>query len=213
MANKISIVVVDDHSLFRAGVIQTLMMDRGLDVVGEGGSGAAAIELAQSKKPDIMLLDISMPGNGIEAAREIALLDHPVRVIMLTVSEIDENIMSALEAGAVGYVLKGIEAAHLIEAVKSVAAGNSFISPNLTLRLLANVKRQSVPSLMSSLSEREKTILQLVSKGMSNREVGEQLDILEKTVKFHMTRIMAKIKARNRVEATLIARREWGSEE
>lgn len=213
MASKISIVVVDDHSLFRAGVIQTLMMDRGLDVVGEGGSGAAAIELAQSKKPDIMLLDISMPGNGIEAAREIALLDHPVRVIMLTVSEIDENIMSALEAGAVGYVLKGIEAAHLIEAVKSVAAGNSFISPNLTLRLLANVKRQSVPSLMSSLSEREKTILQLVSKGMSNREVGEQLDILEKTVKFHMTRIMAKIKARNRVEATLIARREWGSEE
>lgn len=213
MANKISIVVVDDHSLFRAGVIQTLMMDRGLDVVGEGGSGAAAIELAQSKKPDIMLLDISMPGNGIEAAREIALLDHPVRVIMLTVSEIDENIMSALEAGAVGYVLKGIEAAHLIEAVKSVAAGNSFISPNLTLRLLANVKRQSVPSLMSSLSDREKTILQLVSKGMSNREVGEHLDILEKTVKFHMTRIMAKIKARNRVEATLIARREWGSEE
>ena len=131
---------------------------------------------------------------------------------MLTVSEDDENIMSALEAGAVGYVLKGIEATPLIEAVKSVAAGNSFISPNLTLRLLANVKRKSTPSPLARLSVQEGKILRLVSKGMSNREVGAQLGILEKTVKFHMTRIMAKIKARNRVEASLIARQEWGDE-
>ena len=212
MVEKISVVVVDDHSLFRAGVIQTLMLDPVLEVVGEGESGAAAIQLAQTKKPDIMLLDISMPGDGIEAARVIAQLDHSIRIIMLTVSEDDENIMSALEAGAVGYVLKGIEATPLIEAVKSVAAGNSFISPNLTLRLLANVKRKSTPSPLARLSVQEGKMLRLVSKGMSNREVGAQLGILEKTVKFHMTRIMAKIKARNRVEASLIARQEWGDE-
>lgn len=203
--------VVDDHSLFRAGVIQTLLLDPDLEVIGQGGSSADAVTLVQSKKPDILLLDISMPGNGVDAAREIALLDHPVKVIMLTVSENDENIMGALEAGAVGYVLKGIEATQLIDAVKSVAEGNSFISPNLTLRLLANVKRKSTPSLLSTLSEQERKTLKLVSKGMSNREVGQELGILEKTVKFHMTRIMAKIKARNRVEASLIARREWGN--
>lgn len=211
MGDRISIVVVDDHSLFRAGVIQTLMLDPDLEVIGQGGSGADAVTLVQSEKPDIVLLDISMPGNGVDAAREIALLEHPAKVIMLTVSENDENIMGALEAGAVGYILKGIEATQLIDAVRSVAEGNSFISPNLTLRLLANVKRKATPSLLSTLSEQERRTLKLVSKGMSNREVGQELGILEKTVKFHMTRIMAKIKARNRVEASLIARREWGN--
>ena len=109
-------------------------------------------------------------------------------------------------------MLKGIEATPLIEAVKNVAAGNSFISPNLTPRLLANVKRKSTPSPLARLSVQEGKMLRLVSKGMSNREVGAQLGILEKTVKFHMTRIMAKIKARNHVEASLIARQEWGDE-
>lgn len=210
MAGNISVVVIDDHSLFRAGVIQTLDLDPDIEVVGEGGTGDAAVELAERLRPDIILLDISMPGNGIEAARKIAARAGAPRVIMLTVSEDDDNVIAALEAGAVGYILKGIESAHLIAAVKNVAAGDSFVSPNLTLRLLSGVREKLMPSALDCLSEQEKRTLQLVAKGMSNREVGAKLGILEKTVKFHMTRIMAKLKVRNRVEASLLAQKEWG---
>ena len=210
MAGNISVVVIDDHSLFRAGVIQTLDLDPDIEVVGEGGTGGTAIELAERLRPDIILLDISMPGNGIEAARKIAARAGAPRVIMLTVSEDDDNVIAALEAGAVGYILKGIESAHLIAAVKNVAAGDSFVSPNLTLRLLSGVREKLMPSALDCLSEQEKRTLQLVAKGMSNREVGAKLGILEKTVKFHMTRIMAKLKVRNRVEASLLAQKEWG---
>ncbi|MHA6689755.1 response regulator [Devosia sp. A449] len=210
MAERISIVLIDDHSLFRAGVIQTLALDPQLDVVGEGGTGEQAIELAERLRPDIVLLDISMPGNGIEAARVIAAMPDAPRVIMLTVSEDDDDMISALEAGAVGYILKGIESLHLIAAVKSVAAGDSFVSPNLTLRLLSGVKEKATPRLLDSLSEQEQRVLRLVAKGMSNREAGEKLGILEKTVKFHMTRIMAKLKVKNRVSASLLAQKEWG---
>jgi RNA polymerase sigma factor (sigma-70 family) len=210
MAGNISVVVIDDHPLFRAGVIQTLELDPEIKVVGEGGTGGAAIDLAERLRPDIVLLDISMPGNGIEAAGKIAARAGAPRVIMLTVSEDDDNVIAALEAGAVGYILKGIESAHLISAVKSVAAGDSFVSPNLTLRLLSGVREKLMPSALDCLSEQEKRTLQLVAKGMSNREVGERLGILEKTVKFHMTRIMAKLKVRNRVEASLLVQKEWG---
>ena len=210
MAERISIVLIDDHSLFRAGVIQTLALDPQLDVVGEGGTGEQAIELAERLRPDIVLLDISMPGNGIEAARVIAAMPDAPRVIMLTVSEDDDDMISALEAGAVGYILKGIESLHLIAAVKSVAAGASFVSPNLTLRLLSGVKEKATPRLLDSLSEQEQRVLRLVAKGMSNREAGENLGILEKTVKFHMTRIMTKLKVKNRVGASLLAQKEWG---
>jgi RNA polymerase sigma factor (sigma-70 family) len=210
MADKISVVVIDDHSLFRAGVIQTLELDRNIKVIGEGGTGEKAVELAERLHPDIVLLDISMPGNGIEAAAKIAARAGAPRVIMLTVSEDDDNVIAALEAGAVGYILKGIESAHLISAIKSVAAGDSFVSPNLTLRLLSGVREKLMPSALDCLSEQEKRTLQLVAKGMSNREVGERLGILEKTVKFHMTRIMAKLKVRNRVEASLLVQKEWG---
>jgi RNA polymerase sigma factor (sigma-70 family) len=210
MAGNISVVVIDDHSLFRAGVIQTLDLDPDIEVVGEGGTGDAAVELAERLRPDIILLDISMPGSGIEAARKIAARAGAPRVIMLTVSEDDDNVIAALEAGAVGYILKGIESVHLIAAVKNVAAGDSFVSPNLTLRLLSGVREKLMPSALDCLSEQEKRTLQLVAKGMSNREVGAKLGILEKTVKFHMTRIMAKLKVRNRVEASLLAQKEWG---
>lgn len=210
MADRISIVLIDDHSLFRAGVIQTLALDPQLDVVGEGGTGEQAIALAERLRPAIVLLDISMPGNGIEAARVIAAMPDPPRVIMLTVSEDDDDMISALEAGAVGYILKGIESLHLIAAVKSVAAGESFVSPNLTLRLLSGIKEKATPRLLDTLSEQEQRVLRLVARGMSNREAGEQLGILEKTVKFHMTRIMAKLQVKNRVSASLLAQKEWG---
>jgi DNA-binding NarL/FixJ family response regulator len=209
MAGKISVVVIDDHSLFRAGVIQTLELDPGIEVVGEGGTGEKAIELAERLRPDIILLDISMPGNGIEAAGKIAARPDAPRVIMLTVSEDDDSVIAALEAGAVGYILKGIESLQLITAVKSVAAGDSFVSPNLTVRLLSGVRNKLTPGMLDRLSDQEKRILRLVAQGLSNREVGEKIGVLEKTIKFHMTRIMAKLDVRNRVEASLLAQKEW----
>jgi len=212
VTDRISIVVVDDHSLFRAGVTRSLELDSSIKVVGEGGSADEAFDLAKRLCPDIMLLDISMPGNGIAAAREIAGLEGAPRVVMLTVSEDDDNVMAALEAGAVGYVLKGIEATQLILAVKNVAAGDSFVSPNLTLRLLSGIKEKAKPGVLDSLTGQEERTLRLVAKGMSNREVGEILGVHEKTIKFHMTRVMAKLNARNRVEASVLAQKEWGNE-
>lgn len=210
MVDKISVVVVDDHPLFRAGVVQTLELDHDIKVVGEGGTAAKAIELSERLSPDIILIDISMPGNGIEATRKIVEKAGAPRVIILTVSEDDDKVIGALEAGAVGYILKGIEATHLIAAVKSVAAGNSFVTPHLTLRLLSGVKEMLMPGPLDALSEQEIRTLRLVAQGMNNREVGEELSIQEKTVKFHMTRIMAKLNVRNRVEASLLAQKEWG---
>ena len=208
---RISVLVVDDHALFRAGVIQTLALDKSIKVIGEGGSGREALSLASSHRPDIVLLDISMPGNGIEAARELTTLPQAPKVVMLTVSEDDDDVIRALDAGAVGYILKGIPALTLIEAVKSVASGASFVSPNLAFRLLAK-KDKPKPCPLSSLTAQQARTLRLLAMGLSNREIGERLGILEKTVKYHVTHILEKLKVRNRVEATLIAQQEWGGQ-
>ena len=212
MTDNIRVVVVDDHSLFRTGVVQTLALDISMEIVGEGGSAAEAVDLSRLQQPDVMLLDITMPGNGIEAAREILRLEHPPKVIMLTVSENDTDIARALEVGAVGYLLKGVKANDLIEAVRSVAAGGSFVSPNLTLRILAQVKAREVANPLAALTKQEERTLRLLATGLSNREIGQKLGVVEKTIKFHVTRILEKLKVRNRVEAAVIARREWGDD-
>lgn len=211
MNGRTSVVVVDDHALFRVGVVQTLNLDDGLEVVGEGGSAAEALDLVVRYRPDIVLLDINMPGNGIEAARTLLDLDDAPKVMMLTVSEQDNDIMRALETGAVGYVLKGVKANDLIEAVKSVATGESFVSPSLTLKIVSNVKDKTETNIvLSSLTGQEEKTLRLMATGLSNREIGEKLSIVEKTVKYHVTRILKKLNVRNRVEASLIAERTWG---
>lgn len=201
--------VIDDHSLFRAGVVRALELHALIDVVAEGASAADAIEIAKSHKPQIMLLDVSMPGNGIEAIGQIIALEMPPKVAMLTVSEDDDHVIRSLEAGAVGYILKGIAANELIHAIKSIADGESFVSPNLTLRILSHMRAAKPQSPISVLSPQEQRTLRLVAQGMSNREVGAALGVQEKTIKFHMTRIMEKLGVRNRVEATHLAHREW----
>jgi DNA-binding NarL/FixJ family response regulator len=212
MVGHIRVLVIDDHPLFRAGVVQTLAQDDRIEVVGEGGTRSEAHSLAQTLKPDIVLLDITMPGGGIEAAEELLRLPEPPKVMMLTVSEDNDAVIRALSAGAVGYLLKGIPGATLITAVKAIAAGETFVSPNLGLRLLSQLNEQPSRSRLSSLNDSEKRTLRLVATGLSNREVGERLGIPEKTIKYHMSNIMDKLQVRNRVEATLIAQREWGSE-
>ncbi len=210
MVDQVRVVVIDDHPLFRTGVSQSLAMDEGISVVGEGASRAEARALIDRLAPDLVLLDISMPDNGIDVAREILGLPSPPLVVMLTVSEEDDDVIQALEAGAVGYILKGIKASDLIGAVKSVMAGESFVSPNLAMRLISNARIRKDESAVAPLSQQEQRTLRLVARGLNNREIADELAIQEKTVKFHVSNVMRKLKVRNRVEATVIARREWG---
>lgn len=209
MVETISVVVVDDHSLFRTGVVRSLSLDNALKVVAEGSNAADALALTRTHKPDIILLDISMPGGGIEAAAEIAKLPSAPRIVMLTVSEADDDVIRALDAGAAGYLLKGVEAPQLINAIKTVAQGQSFVSANLTLKVISGMRARTRERPIHQLSPQEERVLRLVATGLSNREVAEKMEILEKTVKFHMTQTMRKLNARNRVEATVIARKEW----
>ncbi|MEH6720779.1 MAG: response regulator transcription factor [Aurantimonas endophytica] len=210
MAEKITVVVIDDHSLFRTGVVRSLALDDAIDVVAEGSSAADALALARKHNPSVILLDISMPGGGIEAAAQIALLPCSPKIVMLTVSESDDDVMRALDAGAVGYLLKGVDAQELITAIRIIAQGQSFVSASLTLKVIASMRERTKEKLIDHLSPQEEKVLRHVATGLSNREVAERLNILEKTVKFHMTKTMRKLNTRNRVEATLIARKEWG---
>jgi DNA-binding NarL/FixJ family response regulator len=186
-----------------------LHLDDGIRVVAEGSSGSDAVQLAETHAPDLILLDISMPGNGIEAVAAIMRLPQQPRIVMLTVSECEDQIVRALEMGAVGYVLKGIDARQLIDVVKSVAAGNVFVSPNLTHRLVSSLQAKAKVNPLAILTNQEERTLRLVALGRSNRAIGEELGVLERTVKFHMTSIMRKLNVKNRVEAALKARDYW----
>jgi DNA-binding NarL/FixJ family response regulator len=214
MVEPISVVVVDDHPLYRSGVVRTLADDGRFVVLAEGASAAEAVALAGQHRPTVMLLDISMPGNGVEAARQIAEVAPGVHVAMLTVSETDDDIMAALQAGAKGYVLKGVGAEDLVSIVAAIAAGESYVSPGLAARLLVSLNAKggapAIPaSPLDGLTAREEQILRLVAQGLSNKEVGRKLALQEKTVKHYMTNVLQKLHARNRVEAAMIAREVW----
>ncbi len=214
MKAPIQIIVADDHPLYRSGVVKSLEEAPDLQVIGEAGNAKNAVELVQKTNADVVLLDISMPGNGIDAAGKIAGLDVDTKVIMLTVSEHDKDIMQALEAGALGYVLKGVGSDELVSIIRSVHAGMSYVSPSLAARVLLAMKspsqtKMSDDQLVASLTKREEEILRLVSDGLSNKEVGRELELQEKTVKHYMTNILQKLQARNRVEAAVKAKEIW----
>lgn len=210
MARSVSVIVVDDHSIFRAGVVQSLALDPQIRVIAEGSSAHEAEALAERLRPDIALIDVSMPGGGIEAARAITQSVPETKVVMLTVSENDDDVFDAVEAGAIGYILKGTSARDLISAVQNVASGQTHMAPKLALALLARARRRDQVdpqwTALESLTPRERTVLSLVAKGLSNREVATTLQVGEKAVKSHLTGIFGKLKVRNRTEATLIAK-------
>lgn len=210
MMQEIRIAVVDDHPLFREGVIRSLGEMDGLDIVAEGGSREDALKIVGTHYPDVMLMDISMPGNGLDAVSGVISASPETQVVMLTVSEAHEDISRALKLGARGYVLKGIGSQALADAVRSVAKGQTYVSPSLSARLFADASRQQEASnrhdWVSELTEREKQVLNLVASGLSNKRVAIELDLHEKTVKHHMTRILAKMKVTNRTEAALALR-------
>jgi DNA-binding NarL/FixJ family response regulator len=209
VTHAIRIAIVDDHPLFREGVARSLGEIGGFEVVGEGASAEDAERLVAATRPDIVLLDISMPGGGLTAAANI-MAGHPgQKVVMLTVSEANADVAQALNAGARGYVLKGVGSKALAEILSNVAAGESYVSPTLSARLLSDLllqptTRKADP--IQQLTGRETDILRLVAEGLSNKEVAARLSLQEKTVKHHMTRVLAKLKVRNRTEAALLMR-------
>ena len=207
----IRIVIADDHPIYREGVARTLAEDAGLDVVGQAQDAPGAVELATRLAPDLVLLDLSMPGGGgLAALRALQALPVPPRVAMLTASEEDDEVMQALKGGALGYVLKGVGARDLVGIVKDLARGQSYVSPVLAARLLAVMreggKAAKPANPLAELSKREEDILRLVAEGRSNKEIGLALELQEKTVKHYMTSILQKLHLRNRVEAAVLAR-------
>lgn len=207
MADRIRIAVVDDHPMLREGVAGTLRSDAGLEVVAVGGSGADAVRIAAEHLPDVMLLDVSMPGGGIEAARAIADSFPAIKTIMLTVSEREEDVTAAMEAGAHGYVLKGVTGSDLIATIRAVNKGETYITPQFAARLLQKMQRRTTERPVHrpevELTHREEQILNEVSAGLTNKEIARRLNLSEKTVKHYMTSVLQKLQARNRVEAVI----------
>jgi DNA-binding NarL/FixJ family response regulator len=208
----VRIVIADDHPLYREGVARSLTESGRFEVVGEAATGREAVEMVTRLKPDLALLDISMPDGGIAALRQITAMPAPPRVAMLTVSEEDDDVMQALKAGASGYVLKGVGSRDLVQILSDLAEGGTYVAPSLAMKVLTamNAPRQTRgKDPIDTLTRREEDILRLVAEGKSNKEVGEALDLQEKTVKHYMTIVLQKLHVRNRTEAALVARDRW----
>lgn len=204
----IAVLLADDHPIFRDGLARTLQDAGGLRVVGEANDGAEAVRLAAELGPDLVLLDISMPGGGgLVALKQIRALPDPPHVAMLTASEAQDDLVEAMRQGALGYILKGVGAGELVALVRDLARGHPHVAQGLAGRLLVSLRGRSERSdPLADLSRREADILRLVAQGKSNREVGAALDLQEKTVKHYMTSILQKLHVRNRVEAAMLAR-------
>ena len=204
------VAIVDDHPLFREGIARTLAAQPGIDVVAEGGSVQDAIRIVETLAPDVLTLDLTIPGGGGLAALR-ALQPGRTQILILTASEHDDDLLAALEAGARGYALKGVGGDELVQIVQSVAAGNVYVPPSLAASMLIGVARggrgaRTPSSPLEELSERERQVLDLLAAGQSNREIGDQLHLTEKTIKCYVTAIFQKLNVRNRVEAALQAR-------
>lgn len=208
MSEPIRLLIADDHPLFREGVAQSLAREPELVVVGQAGTGEEACELVANLLPDVLLMDVTMPGmGGIAAARKVASTWPVVRIMMLTVAEDEDTLMNALKAGARGYVLKGVSARELTAAVQVVAGGDVYISPSLAGSILVEMTSHDQSDPLNTLTEREQEILQLVAEGLTNREIGGRLHLAEKTIKHYMTNVLQKLQVRSRVEAALLAQK------
>ena len=210
MIGAIRIAIVDDHPLFREGVTRSLSEIGGFEIVGEGATAQDAERIASTVQPDILLLDISLPGGGLAAVASI-LADHPTqKIVMLTVSEANTDVTRALNAGVHGYILKGVGSRALADILRNVAAGESYLTPTLSARLLSDLQSpqpaNGLADRLRQLTERQTEILRLVAEGLSNKEVALRLELQEKTVKHHMTGVLSKLNVRNRTEAALMMR-------
>jgi two-component system, NarL family, nitrate/nitrite response regulator NarL len=204
--SSIRIAIIDDHPLFRGGTVEALAGADGIEVVAEGATAADAVATAQERSPDVMLLDLRLPGGGVSAAENIARACPMVRIVVLTSSEDEEDVVSALKAGVRGYILKGSSGNEVIETVRAVFRGDCYVAPTLGAQLLIK-KGNGISAVVSDnqrdLSACEEKVFALMAQGMSNKEVARSLECTERTIKHHMTNIMQKLKVRNRVQAAL----------
>ncbi|MBC8520318.1 MAG: two-component system response regulator NarL [Gammaproteobacteria bacterium] len=207
--NLITLIIIDDHPLFRKGVRNLLSMNPRFSVVGEAANGNEGIRLAAETKPDLILLDIDMKGmNGIETLKLLKQDNLPSKVIMLTVSNHESNVLDALRSGADGYLLKDMEPEDILEKIEQAADGQTVISEQLTTLLAKSIRDDHLSphsSAEANLTNREAEILRLVMDGMSNKVVARQLDISDGTVKVHMKHILRKLQLKTRVEAAIWA--------
>lgn len=209
MTVPIRLAVVDDHPLFREGVARCLK-DMDFEVIAQGSCKDDALSIAEQHRPDIILMDISMPGGGLSAIAQILERNPGQNIVMLTVSELTDDVTQALKSGAKGYVLKGVGYQVLAQILRTVVSGETYLSPTLSARVVSDLSQRSTApvsrSLVDELNARQKEILTLVASGLSNKRVALQLGVHEKTIKHHMTRIMAKLHASNRTEAAVALR-------
>lgn len=202
--NSLRVLLVDDHALFREGLAALLSSREGWQVVGEAADGREAVITARETQPDLILMDIKMPEmDGLEATRLIKAEMPDIKVVMLTVSEEDEDLFAAIKSGAQGYLLKSLDSADLFALLEDLAAGEAVISPSLAWKILAAMTEREEPE--EILTPREKDVLELLVKGATNREIAAALSITEHTVKFHLRNILQKLHLRNRAEVVAYA--------
>lgn len=213
MTNTIRLLIVDDQRLMREGLRTLLELEGGVEIVGEAADGQAALDAYAELEPDVVLMDIRMPGmDGVEATQRLCARWPGARVIILTTFDDDANVFEGLRAGAVGYLLKDLSGQELADAVRTVYKGGALIEPTVAKRVMAEFARLRPPArsidegLPEPLSERELAILKLVSTGLSNREIGDKLGLTEGTVKNYVTNILQKIGVRDRTQAALRGR-------
>jgi DNA-binding NarL/FixJ family response regulator len=207
----IRVVVADDQALVRVGFCGIISATPGMTVVGEAGNGAEAVEAARENKPDVVLMDVRMPVmDGIEAARQIT-ASSDVHVLILTTFDLDEYVFAALRAGASGFLLKDTLPADLLNAIRVVAAGEALLAPSVTRRLIGEFTRSSAvtrpcsPPILDLLTDREREVLELVARGMSNAEIADHLTISPATAKTHVAHLLTKLDARDRVQLVILA--------
>ena len=207
--DKIRLVIVDDHSIFREGLLSVLSTEPDIEIVGEGASAEDALRLARELLPDIIFLDISMPGGGLNAAQSIVENYPVVKIIILTGSEGEAHVLTALKTGARAYVLKGVAARELVNILHMVQSGEIYVTPTLAASLLSEMtagpRNDPSESTFKKLTEREHEILALIAAGTSNKEIALQLHLTEKTVKHYVTNILQKLQVQNRVQAAILA--------
>lgn len=207
---KTRILIADDHNLFRRGLIRILADYDDLEVVGEAAGGEEAVKLVTQLHPDVVLMDVGMPDlSGVEATRQIQATHPQTRVIMLTVSDRDEDLFASIKAGARGYLLKNAQTAELVEAIRRVYAGEAVIAPSMAVRLLEEfgaLTREAPQELQTDeLTAREIDVLRLVAQGLANKEIAEELGLSEYTVKTHLRNILDKLHLRSRAHAAAYA--------
>ena len=202
MTEPIRIVVADDHPIVRAGIVGLLETAEGIEVVGEAADGAEAVALAEAERPDLVLMDLRMPGvDGASATASIVAAGTGTRVLVLTTYETDDHILAAIEAGASGYLLKAAPQAEILAGIRAVAAGETVLAPSIAAKLVSRVRADAASERVPSLSPREREVLALVADGRSNPEIARTLYLGEATVKTHLLHVFEKLGVNDRTRA------------